>query len=251
MDDQASPKSTSEKTRDPRWWEYYAVRYALGVGVGAPLAFLLWLVYSSGAVPAASFTLRSVSTTEAVLWAAAGTAYCYVASVPMLTLHATRSLLSYSRPFIKVLFVSAIAILVFAVCTDVFLLSKPHLLRMVGVSILSVVTCGQLLLLWKVSNGSRELRRFYVNLSANRPKEAEYVESYRHLREHGNSVSIVVFELLLAFVLWSLRPDTGSTSTDKLARLTLILIVWLTPPAMVWLLGSLLVHAPRSAEAPA
>jgi hypothetical protein len=94
-------------------------------------------------------------------------------------------------------------------------------------------------LLWMVLRNTQGTQQFYEQLSVQREKRPDFVESYRHMREHGNAVSIVVFELLLAFILWSLRP-VGSVGGNAVlvARAGLILAVWITPAALVWLVGS-------------
>ena len=77
---------------------------------------------------------------------------------------------------------------------------------------------------WKALSSVESSRDFYDRLAQKRAKNTEYVESYKHLREHGNSVSIVVFELLLAFVLWSLKPVGPHLTIVYVTRAGLILI---------------------------
>jgi hypothetical protein len=57
----------------------------------------------------------------------------------------------------------------------------------------------------------------------------QYVESYRHLREHGNAFFIVFLELLLGTALfYSPFPWVA------------LLALWIFPAAGVWLFGTLL-----------
>ena len=38
---------------------------------------------------------------------------------------------------------------------------------------------------------------------------SEYVESYKHLREHGNTFLIIIFEILLAIILFQIKNNKG------------------------------------------
>ena len=57
----------------------------------------------------------------------------------------------------------------------------------------------------------------------------KYVESYRHLREHGNAFFIALLELLLGVALFYSPVPWG-----------VILMLWIFPTAGVWLFGTLL-----------
>lgn len=216
------------------------MRYALGVGIGTPIVVLLWGTYSATLSPKTSIPCLFSGTLAALFWAAAGTAYCYVASVPMLTLHSTRRLLPGGKRWVDACFCLVIAALIGAVVLDVFLINCPLILRRIGVVALVVITGTQLVLLWNVLRNPNETHQFYDQLSKRREKHSDFVESYRHMREHGNAVSIVVFELLLAFILWSLRPVASPVVGNAIlvGRVGLILAIWLTPSALVWLISS-------------
>ena len=216
------------------------MRYALGVGIGTPIMVLLWGAYGGILSPEVSIPSPFSGTIAALFWVAAGTAYCYVASVPMLTLHSTRRLLPRRRQWVNTCFVVVIAALIAAGVWDLFLISNPLALRCTGVIALVLLVGSQLGLLWEVLLTPHETHQFYKQLSERREKHPDFVESYRHMREHGNAVSIVVLELLLAFILWSLRPVASPVGEKAVlvGRAGLILAVWLTPAALVWLLSS-------------
>jgi len=223
---------------DSRWWENYAVRYALGVGVGTPIVALMCETYAHTLSPELHIRSPFAGTTTALLWAAAGLAYCYAASAPMLTLHSTRRLLPRTRFTVNVLFCTVVVILVVAGVLDTVFIGSLVIFRALGLLILVAVTAAQLFALWRVLLNPEETYDFYEQLERCRKQHSDYVESYRHMREHGNSISIVICELLLAFVLWSLKPD-GSVGNIALgARVCLILAIWLAPASLVWLLGS-------------
>jgi hypothetical protein len=78
------------------------------------------------------------------------------------------------------------------------------------------------------------VKKFYLDLGKARSvdhRRSEYVETYRHLREHSNAYAILVLELLLAVVL-------ANAHTRK--TLGLLLIIWLLPAVYCWFVGTLL-----------
>lgn len=237
-----TPKSDKEgasKTSNSRWWEYYAMRYALGVGIGTPIVALLWRTYEEALSPKMSLPSPFSGTIAALFWAAAGTAYCYVASVPMLTLHSTRRVLPGTKWWVVTCFVSILVALIIAAVWDLFLSGNLVVLQRTGVFALAGIAGSQLVLVGKVLLKPHDTHEFYYQLSKQREQHPDFVESYRHMREHGNAVSIVVFELLLAFILWSLRPvGVVGGIAESVGRVGLILAIWLTPAALVWLIGS-------------
>jgi hypothetical protein len=85
-----SEQTKSTEKGDSRWWEYYAVRYALGVGIGKPIVGLLWHRYHPLFKTEIQIPSPFNSTISVLLWGAAGMAFCYVASVPMLSFHSAR-----------------------------------------------------------------------------------------------------------------------------------------------------------------
>jgi hypothetical protein len=236
---QDTKNGESAATSNSRWWEYYAMRYALGVGIGTPIVSLLWKTYKHSLSPEIVLPSPFSGTIAALLWAAAGTAYCYVASVPMLVIHSTRKVLARTNVTVNVLFTVLIVVLVALSTVEVFLINCSCALRPLGLLALLSIPGFQIYLLYKVLRDMTDTQVFYSQLSKNRKNHSGYVESYRHMREHGNSVAIVVFELILAFILWSLRPmGTVRGSAPAVGRVGMILAIWLTPATLVWLIGS-------------
>ena len=97
------------------------------------------------------------------------------------------------------------------------------------------IVIPQLALLSHGHTQPSEIHKFYQNLVQQRrvtkDRGIDYVDSYRHLREHGNAVSIVLLEVALGFILASMTTNT---------ELLVALIVWLLPAAYTWTLGTLL-----------
>ena len=91
------------------------------------------------------------------------------------------------------------------------------------------------LIIYSVNNN--KILRFYKKLTKNRSKERktekrdDYVNSYKHLREHGNAFLILLMEFSLGFVLINAK-----TSNEIIALITL----WILPGSIVWLIGTYL-----------
>jgi hypothetical protein len=107
MDDgTSSPKDKgSNEVSSSRWWEFYAVRYAMGTVVGAVVFYFLCcstpvlrpLVFGAGPADANAVPVVPVKldTVQLALLVAYGLVYCYIASAPILVFHATRFLLNF------------------------------------------------------------------------------------------------------------------------------------------------------------
>lgn len=100
---------------------------------------------------------------------------------------------------------------------------------------------------------------FYKKLDINRrvKDNRELIDSYRHLREHGNAFFVVLLELLLGLGLYmaskvSVIPPSVISScaaSDKscnsdisiaLLQTVLLILIWIIPAAMVWAIGCIL-----------
>lgn len=236
-----------------RWWEYYAVRYAIGVGSGTPLVCLLWHHYHHFFEQATRLPIPFTSVVAAVLWAAAGLTYCYISSVPMLTFHVSR--VSLTREFwgYKSIVVLALLLIVpsLAIC---FLcphfLGCSYFVQCFALITLSALFAFQVFLIVNVLISPHGTEQLYDQLAKERPTNREFVESYRHMREHGNSVSIVLAELLLTFFLWVIHPSSkDATEATVMFYLVLVLVIWLAPSALVWCVGTRLeMHLTKSSS---
>lgn len=245
MSDAHKPSSSG------RWWEYYFIRYFFGTVIGAALVTLFAdsidplkklispLLHDPGKAGVADLT--------AIV--GVGLAYCYIASAPMLVLHAMRAqLLTISAankpqndigiPAVKklpwwhwiaflVLLVSTCSILGYLAFSE---WPKTH----IGVICLLTAVLFQIgLILGAHKNKYVLIRQFYKNLSEARtaPDARDYVDSYRHMREHSNAYAIIILELILAPVL---------VAADSPWKLALVALAWLGPAGYCWLIASLL-----------
>ena len=98
----------------------------------------------------------------------------------------------------------------------------------------SLIFVGQLFLLWlSLSGREKYAYEYYDSLVKKRARadEAgkEYIESYRHLREHGNAFFIVLLEFLL-----------GATLFYSPVPWSVLLMIWIFPAIGVWVFGTLM-----------
>ncbi|MBE3650927.1 hypothetical protein [Paenibacillus polymyxa] len=171
--------------RDQRWWEFYLVRYFVGAVVGTIIVLLL--VFGEGSkvkdilekVDAFKVSVNNFQMVHLWLYGFLGLAYCYIASGPILLLHAVRG--------------------------------------------------------W-VFKTDRGIYKYYNQLAEHRAKREkndaikEYVESYKHLREHGNAFFIVLMEIILGVLLFWF---------PKIIIISVIGI-WVVAGALVWFIGTYL-----------
>jgi hypothetical protein len=246
------PQGNEKKQSDNLWWEFYFVRYFVGTALGAIIILLLAtstspVFTSQGALAEILKTLKPEKFEPSHLWllATIGLAYCYLASSPVLVLHATRGSLLSVRTAAKQKSTLCFATIFFLI-DGVIVRSLFIALRTKGspwdmrefwfgaatLTFLSFVFVFQVFLLW-LSLWNRESKAFdyYDELVKKRaqttPESQEYVESYRHLREHGNAFLIAMLELLLGTVLYYSPIPWDS-----------VLMLWVTPAAGVWFVAT-------------
>jgi len=65
----------------------------------------------------------------------------------------------------------------------------------------------------------------------------EVVETYRHLREHGNSAFIFVLELVLASLVYCILARPGQSPLRQMGAIGVLLALWALPAMFVHLLG--------------
>ena len=248
----------TEQTRTDgwtRWWEFYAIRYAMGTVVGAILFY--FLCQSSLALqplpfqtlPVGSATEKPVvgpqlDATRLTLLAAYGLVYCYIASAPVLVFHAGRFLLELGtgpRTKLKWLALCILPPILVAVVAYALPSSRPLAERLLfsGSSFaLAAILLLQIVVVCRTLSRNAELYAFYARLAARRGQATgEITESYRHLREHGNSFFIVFLEAVLALILFgatTLTPvSVGTMRVTADAVLPVILVAWIVPSALV------------------
>ena len=224
-----------------KWWEYYAVRYFVGTVIGALIISFLNVDTCSPYVGKLTLgdNAKEVSFLGVGLVAALGFAFCYVASAPVLILHAFRAHIRVST--LKRKWASTAFLFIFLLSIGWFLLQKLFPPYIAAVASLIVGLQIMLIVLALYTNFSvielfyRELAtaRSAVLAKKDQPVTAggEYVTSYRHLREHGNAFAIVVLEGVLGATLYYV---------PSIKYAICFVGIWLLPATFAWVLGSVL-----------
>lgn len=265
MSDTASPP-------DARWWENYAVRYLVPTLTG--MLFLRWLQLSApeifspffpaaGTVAGSLSDFHNVTMVELLLWAGGGFAFAYIASLPILVFHATRSQdadqqnrLRLSSPPITTFLLVAATLL--AIAAKHFASNWEPWAPPATLCIVIAFSGVQLLRIWRSTGPRFQAVKYARDIAQARVADVkwhgDYVTSYRHLREHGNAAFIVLLQAVLCTLLhlclttsenmgWlDWMPPQWAASSICL----LVLILWIVPSVAVHALSQDLEAAIRS-----
>jgi hypothetical protein len=224
------------KIESNRWWEFYLVRYLLGTMVGAIISYLLCIHYLEQlGLPYEMYSfLEKISdldkSSNQILFLGLGFVYCYISSAPILVLHASRhsSKINYlAHVLYGILLIGCIAL---------FFVKETNLSYSI-ISLLLILTI-QLLLIFKslVSKNKRTIRlnkRITCKREELKKRKGReiYIETYKHLREHGNAFFIVTLEITLGLILYQI---------DSPEILIACLFLWILPGAFIWQFGNYL-----------
>ncbi|MBB6183535.1 hypothetical protein [Oleiagrimonas soli] len=225
--------------KDSRWWEYYVVRYFVGTIFGAGILVVLNSYQDNilhSVLQGDNTPLSSLTGYGLVMYLGLGLAFCYIASAPLFCFHALRGLLDVRGKVtwasLAVFLISVVSILImrFAFGMTIFDWRTLSLLGVVVVVSIQISMLGEAF--WKKLD---PVVNFYGKLAVTRsnskPATQEYVESYRHLREHGNAFGIMLFELILGLSI---------ASVANIYSVALILLAWIAPAVFVWLVATVL-----------
>lgn len=232
-----------KKDATMRWWEFYAVRYAMGTVIGGVLFFSI-----AKLVPSLSPIINEGKLDVGLLplLAAYGLTFCYLASAPILVLHTARfALAPTSKLSIGTVVFCSIPV---AISILFSWLSPFHGVELfwltLAVLVASFTILGQFALVYIFVSRNSTLYDFYKKLAGSRTtSNKEIIESYRHLREHGNSFAIVLCEIILAGLLYAIiyaggRESSYSGYAESYAAG--LLLLWILPASLVWIAGTLI-----------
>ena len=232
-------KEESKPAEGNRWWDHYYVRYF----VGSVYAVLLMYVLSrTDAIKGSLGAIDPTLWVNATVLGAAGLAFCYIASAPILLLHAVRgrntaTILTVTAWWkLRWLLVAMAAVLMVLVVVAWCDSKDRNLKGALEMTPFVVVLATQL---WAVFASLAAIVQFYKELAALRAAKEpavlgarrEYIESYRHMREHGNALLIIVMETILALALLQ--------APDVVAMLEMVLL-WVLPASFAWFIGTTL-----------
>ena len=248
-----------------RWWENYLVRYFMPSVAG--MLVVVWLSEVAGNDFKDIIFLKSslplVGISKLILLFLYGNLFCYVASYPVLTFHVTRVLDFSSGSWLSkwhdgYIVTSVFAILCFSV-TLFFGMAFGGLFVFMFVAIFVFIQAIRIMKAMKLgaySNLKDEASCIYGYLhslsvrrggwnkkdtstsgsggvGAEKFWRRELVDSYRHMREHGNSAFIFTLELILAALCYPILASTAWTGLEKLAILGCLLFLWGLPAMFV------------------
>jgi hypothetical protein len=276
-----------------RWWENYLVRYLMPSIAG--MVIVLWLT-SGTALREALLLPRTGSETKLdastlVLSFLYGNVFCYIASYPVLTFHATRVLdfrdpsgrpslfipLPYALTGVLALFAVLYARVVsqYNYCVILGVVSAFALYQLIR--IFRVMSDYKVYASWAkkrtgvpassayafirdlatergVIEKSRELtikesdeRNGADDEGDDVPSETkvktwryqkEVAETYRHMREHGNSAFIFLLELTLASLCYLVIHANRGDAQVMLPMIGILLATWSVPAVLVHFLGA-------------
>lgn len=237
-----------------RFWEFYSLRHSIGTVFGALILF--FLVKQNAPLAKLIFVKEGepIDLIQVGIFLATGLVYSFIASAPILVFHTGRFLMPktntsvFSSKKTKAKFLASILIfpVLFALSS-----SMPWIPRMWFTLICflaSAMTISQFMIVSKCSAQRSELFLFYQKLSQKRAAATGgIVDSYRHLREHGNAFSIVFLEILFAVMIFAATISSSISSPgyhpndyETISNLIIVVVVWITPAAMTWLIGCMI-----------
>ncbi|WLG93591.1 hypothetical protein [Pseudomonas sp. FP198] len=236
-----------------RFWEFYALRYSVGAILGALILFLL--VQKNKSLSSLIFVKpgEPIDLIQVGVFLGLGLVYSYLSSAPILVFHAGRFLIPkkherFFRPPEKsmILFLALNLILPLTF----FFVSAMHLEFKIWFALViflaSSIFSAQLIIIYKCHSQRSKLFLFYRNLAINRSySKGGIIDSYRHLREHGNAFGIVFFEMVLALfmfaaTMYSSTHKQPSDIFEPAIILLIIILAWIIPAMLVWLIGCII-----------
>lgn len=246
----------------------------------AGIAIICWLTsYSDPSISkilALDTTPEKLTSPKLILLILYGNLFCYISSYPILGFHATRAIdyknlelhLSLKDPYI-LSFIVAITSIIFSLTLNgtqglaaAILLTSFYS----GVQIYRIFSGLKKSDIHGLNDSTRNpiifsysfslaQRRGILEKSKSEETTAdngntarqtksywhkEFIESYRHLREHGNSAFIFFLELVLASLIYlSIKGSTLSPHA-QISTVGIILAIWASPAILIHLLGQLL-----------
>lgn len=237
-----------------RFWEFYALRYSVGAVLGGLILFLL--VQQSQPISSLVFVKSGepIDLIQVGIFLAAGLVFSYVASAPILVLHAGRFLIQRStlrlqRPSKSVVWFLGLTSIIPVAFLSLSAMSALLRIWFAVVIFLAVaVVLAQFFIIVKCLLRSSDLYAFYEKLADKRSSaKGGIVDSYRHLREHGNAFGILFFQVVLGLFLFAATMFSSYSNSfqsqsplEVAVVLVLVVLTWILPAALVWLIACMI-----------
>ena len=260
--------------QDSRWWEGYIIRYAVGTVVGGMCVYFilhtlgadakaLWLMQpditqlhldalidickntnSEACLVQAQLAqdLYGFNLTQLILLGIYGLTFNYIASAPVLVLHATRKFwicnknkLIKCNKWLALLRFGLLAFVMFCICYPFgSAVNQEYKWLMLFVFSLALT-----LLMYQIIFLAHEALcplgsiNFYISLHKFRQSGLIDINSYKHLREHGNAFLLVLLNFLLLFLIMTIHL----LFPDNYYLLFGAVFLWISPAAYIYFLG--------------
>ncbi len=259
------PDTSSSAPTNNRWWENYLVRYLVPSIVGMFILIIL-NKHTNNSITNLLLSFYSsksqveLSNSHLIIWFLLGTGFCYISSYPILALHVLvrfsyKGKNHYYRckmtaitmfPLIS----SIIIFITIYICSTLDIPFKSNRAEY-GIAILVLVlTVSYLLLL--MTHIHPKLAKLYLrklNYRYNLSNTNNQIhDSYKHLREHGNTALIIVFEIILASCLYAPLKIYSASPNIEINFLMYIVFIttitlWLCPAVVIYFFGHALEDA--------
>lgn len=204
-----------------------------------------------------SNSLQGLGAPELLVWAGGGFTFAYLASLPILVFHATRSLDTQSSPTQKRHFPPLMASILLISATTLLIVIKHAAtdgglwLAVAALMIVLAFSCFQGHRIWQARRQDFRAAKYARDIASARvsggiwkaaQETSEYVTSYRHLHEHGNAAFIVLQQSALFALLYTcltVSEDTGKWGSWTPSQWTaysislLLLILWIVPSVAI------------------
>ena len=197
-----------------------------------------------------SYCWKDFDTAHFILWFLFGSLYCYIASYPVLVVHATRALdfkdkngvisgwWGYGFYIFTIIF--AVFSYIAAYCKNLYPFGSVIIFASVQLWRLYCThsgTGGNMKQVWLYETSLAYAYAFHSGRCTSSPITdlGDLVESYRHLRENGNTAFIVFLEIALCPIFFVALQQQKS-SVD-FAYLAILLLIWIFPAVLVYLLA--------------
>jgi len=204
-----------------------------------------------------SHSLQGLGAPDLLVWAGGGFTFAYLASLPILVFHATRSLDTQSSPTQKRHFPPLMASILLIIATTLLIVIKHAAtdgglwLAVAALMIVLAFSCFQGHRIWQARRQDFRAAKYARDIASARvsggiwkaaQETSEYVTSYRHLREHGNAAFIVLQQSALFALLYTcltVSEDTGKWGSWTPSQWTaysislLLLILWIVPSVAI------------------
>jgi len=227
-----------------RWWEFYFIRYFVGSVLGALIVMALSFHPDSmlSGVIASLFDFDKSGALQLKgehIWVilSFGVAFCYLASSPILVMHALRAHFDFQSDTDLSLKAWGLRLIITAIpLIVIWSLFGDNKIKSGFLSAYGLVVAFQIVLLAPALYKKFDcIFVFYKALAKDRAKESQdrkqFIESYRNLREHGNAFLILFCELVLGCALFV---------SASLAEALIVITIWLVPTLPIWFLGTFL-----------